>query len=48
VKPGGTLILAGILVEQFPAVQKHFEAAGLRLVRTRREREWRSGSFLVP
>jgi ribosomal protein L11 methyltransferase len=48
VRPGGALILAGILREQFDSVRAHFEKCGLHLVRTRGEREWRSGSFLVP
>ncbi len=43
--PGGTLVLAGILTEQFPAVERAFAQAGLRLLRSRVEGEWRSGSF---
>ncbi len=45
-QPGGLLILAGILNSEFPAVEAAYEEAGLRLVRSRTEREWRSGSFL--
>ncbi len=45
VKPGGTLVLAGILKTQFPAVQKTFEKAGFQLIRTKQEKEWRSGMF---
>ena len=43
--PGGTLVLAGILREQFPKVQRAYEAAGLRLVASRAAKEWRSGAF---
>ena len=42
---GGVLVLAGILQSEFPRVQAAYEAAGLGLVRTRKEREWRSGVF---
>jgi ribosomal protein L11 methylase PrmA len=44
-KPGGALILAGILSTEFQTVQKAFEADGLQLGVTRVEREWQSGSF---
>jgi len=43
---GGSLILAGILTKQFAAVAAAYESAGMRLVRSRREKEWRSGSFV--
>jgi len=43
--PNGLLVLAGILKEEFPMVQRAYEAAGLRLVTGRTEKEWRSGSF---
>lgn len=42
----GTIVLAGILKTEFIAVQRHFEAAGLRLVRSKALKEWRSGSFM--
>jgi ribosomal protein L11 methyltransferase len=42
---GGRLVIAGILKEEFAAVQKAYESAGLRLVAARTEGEWRSGSF---
>jgi ribosomal protein L11 methyltransferase len=42
---GGILILAGILKTEFDRVQAEYQAAGLRLVGSRTEREWRSGSF---
>ncbi|MBI3878505.1 MAG: 50S ribosomal protein L11 methyltransferase [Verrucomicrobia bacterium] len=45
VAPGGVLVLAGILAEEFDGVRRHYERAELRLLRTRREKEWRSGSF---
>ncbi|HEY6169642.1 MAG TPA: 50S ribosomal protein L11 methyltransferase [Verrucomicrobiae bacterium] len=41
----GVLVLAGILDRQFDAVRRHYERAGLKLQRTRREGEWRSGVF---
>jgi ribosomal protein L11 methyltransferase len=46
--PGGILILAGILATEFSEVQKRYEEAGLRLLRTKAEREWQSGSFMRP
>lgn len=45
VAPGGTLALAGVLQPEFAAVQEAFEAAGMRLVRRRDEKEWASGAF---
>lgn len=44
-KPGGMLIVAGILKSEFSEVQKSFENCGLTLVSSRAEKEWRSGSF---
>jgi ribosomal protein L11 methyltransferase len=46
--PGGFLVLAGILKEEFPAVCKAYESMGLRLVAGRTEGEWRSGTFQNP
>jgi ribosomal protein L11 methyltransferase len=43
--PGGTLVLAGILAAEFSEVQTAFERSGLRLIESRLEKEWRSGSF---
>jgi ribosomal protein L11 methyltransferase len=43
--PGGLLVLAGILDEEFPLVQRAFEAEGLRLTASQVRGEWRSGSF---
>jgi ribosomal protein L11 methyltransferase len=45
VRTGGTLVLAGILNHEFPAVQQSFENAGLKLIRNRVEGEWQSGAF---
>ena len=44
-KPGGTLVLAGILAEEFGQVQRAFEQLKLKLVAKRVENEWCSGSF---
>jgi ribosomal protein L11 methyltransferase len=44
-KPGGTLVLAGILATQFSLVADAYTATGLRLVASRTEKEWRSGAF---
>jgi ribosomal protein L11 methyltransferase len=43
--PRGTVILAGILATEFATVQRAYELAGLKLVKTIVEREWQSGSF---
>ncbi|HUZ06472.1 MAG TPA: 50S ribosomal protein L11 methyltransferase [Candidatus Paceibacterota bacterium] len=43
--PGGFLVLAGILKPEFPEVQKEFESLGLKLISSRSEKEWRSGTF---
>lgn len=45
VKPGGSLVLAGILATQFTAVAGAYAAAGWRCVRARTVNEWRSGLF---
>lgn len=47
VKPGGILILAGILETQFRKVSQAFAAAGVKCVRSQTEKEWRSGTFRV-
>lgn len=44
-KPGGTLVLAGILAAEFGQVQRAFEQLKLKLVAKRVENEWCSGSF---
>lgn len=43
--PGGTLVLAGILAAEFSQVQAAYEGQGLKLIKSREQREWRSGSF---
>lgn len=45
VKRSGTLVLAGILAVEFSLVQQAFEAFGLKLVASKVEKEWCSGSF---
>lgn len=45
VASSGCLILAGILKDQFPQVQRAFEQEGWVLRRARTEKEWRSGMF---
>jgi ribosomal protein L11 methyltransferase len=45
VKRSGTLVLAGILATEFTQVQRAFEALGMKLVASKVEKEWRSGSF---
>lgn len=47
-KPGGTLVLAGILRPEFKEVQSAFEGLGLKFVTGKNEKEWRSGSFRFP
>ncbi len=44
-KPGGTLVLAGILAVEFGVVQSAFEKLGLKLTAKRVENEWGSGAF---
>ncbi len=45
VEPGGVLVLAGILRTEFAPVQRAYEGLGWKLVASRAEREWRSGTF---
>ena len=44
-EPSGALVLAGILVDQFPAVEAAYRLEGWRFIRGRTEGEWRSGLF---
>ncbi|HUB88037.1 MAG TPA: 50S ribosomal protein L11 methyltransferase [Verrucomicrobiae bacterium] len=44
-KPGGVLVLAGILKSEFAGVRRAFEALNLKLISARSEKGWRSGSF---
>jgi ribosomal protein L11 methyltransferase len=46
VKPDGVLVVAGILKREFSEVQSVYEAAGWRLVASKIEKEWRSGTFM--
>lgn len=43
--PGGILVLAGILATEFESVRARYESASLKLIATKKEREWQSGSF---
>lgn len=43
----GILVLAGILKEQFPAVQRAYEQEGMCLVAQRAVGEWHSGAFRI-
>jgi len=44
-KPGGTLVLAGILVAEFPEVERAFADLNLKLRSSLVKNEWRSGAF---
>jgi ribosomal protein L11 methyltransferase len=44
-KRSGVLVIAGILNSEFASVQRDYERAGLRLIASRVEKEWRSGAF---
>lgn len=46
VKPDGVLVVAGILKREFSEVQSVYEAAGWKLVASKIEKEWRSGTFI--
>jgi ribosomal protein L11 methyltransferase len=46
-KPGGTLVLAGILAVEFEEVRQAFEKNGLKLAARRVENEWCSGAFCL-
>jgi ribosomal protein L11 methyltransferase len=45
-RPGGRLVLAGILRSQFQAVRRAYEAIGLKLAVYQPEGDWASGSFV--
>jgi ribosomal protein L11 methyltransferase len=47
VKPGGVLVVAGILKREFAGVRHAYESAGCKLIASRTEKEWRSGAFRV-
>lgn len=44
-KPEGYLVLSGILASQFTPVCECYEAAGLKLIRSRTDQGWTSGTF---
>jgi ribosomal protein L11 methyltransferase len=44
-RPGGVLILAGILKRQFSAIRKQYAALGYKLVAHKALDEWHSGAF---
>ena len=48
VKPGGILILAGILTTEYPTVRDAFAALGCVELGNSTEREWTGGSFRTP
>ena len=45
-KPSGTLVLAGILTNQFKVVEQAYSDIGLKPFARRRENEWESGAFV--
>jgi len=47
-KPCGALIASGILDREFSDVAAEFERRGLQLIRTQKEKPWRSGVFRKP
>jgi ribosomal protein L11 methyltransferase len=47
-KPGGRLVLAGILRSQFRNIQVTYEEAGLNLISHDAQKEWESGAFARP
>jgi len=44
-RPGGVLVLAGILQSEFRAIRTAYEAAGLKLITMFAEDEWQSAAF---
>lgn len=46
VKPDGVLVIAGILKREFSEVQSVYETAGWKLIASKIENEWRSGTFV--
>lgn len=48
VKPGGTLVLAGILANEFAELEQAFLRRGAQPLRARTKGEWRSGSYRIP
>jgi len=48
IKPGGILVLAGILEKDFDKVSSAFTALGLEEIERETLREWTSGVFRMP
>lgn len=48
VKPGGLLLLSGILNEQYPAVAEAFTALGCKEIKRVALKEWTTGKFVTP
>ena len=48
VRPGGVLVIAGILAREFEEVDRAYVDRGLRRMRARLEGEWQSASYRVP
>jgi ribosomal protein L11 methyltransferase len=46
-RPGGTLVLAGILKDEFAEIQSAYERLGLKLAASQAEGEWQSGAFIL-
>lgn len=44
-RPGGVLVVAGILESEFPQVRKAYESLGVRPVAGKSEKGWRSAAF---
>lgn len=47
-RPGGILIVAGILRSEFGRVAHRYKAAGLKRIAAKQDREWRSAAFARP
>lgn len=48
VAPTGFLVLAGLLRKKYGRVRRAYEDLGLRMLCSKTEREWRSGTFTFP
>lgn len=46
VSPGGALVVAGILKREFDEVVAAYRAAGMKLIASKAQKEWRSGTFV--
>ena len=46
-KPGGNLVVAGILHRQFPEIEKRLHGFNLTLVKSSANKEWKSGCFAL-